>query len=466
MVRARDVDWRVFADVVMYYRTRRTATLRNGTSASAAEPRPVGRTHERPLIRELVVGDFPVARQLCFLPDERPPRGAGRRDRRGGQGHRPHHRLCCWPAVERRVAVVEAREVGAVATGDTTAKVSPAAGDEVLPVAALPVRARRHCLRRREPRGAGLAAALLRGPRRRRFNTVPRSPMRGGGRAPHRAQGVRRGEVARSRRRVARPARRALSQPRGRRARGPGAVRPDGLPAGACSPAADHGGTLHQGLRVKTSRGPERPRSSSRTAPRRAPSTWCWRPVCRSSTEASTSPRWSRSAPTHWPSTSRTRRRGCTSPRARLPVDPGRAGQRRDPAAGRRQRAHGRSHPLGADHVERLRSGPRYFRRGGTHQWSAQDYSPGDGVPLVGLLPRGLGRIYVATGFDKWGMTNGVAAARAISGRILGEEPSWAKPMSRRSIGPAAVASWRASTQGRPGCGRLGDRRRTTGAVV
>ena len=38
-------------------------------------------------------------------------------------------------------------------------------------------------------------------------------------------------------------------------------------------------------------------------------------------------------------------------------------------------------------------------------------------------------------------MTNGVAAARAISGRILGEEPSWAKPMSRRSIGPAAVAS-------------------------
>ena len=75
-----------------------------------------------------------------------------------------------------------------------------------------------------------------------------------------------------------------------------------------------------------------------------------------------------------------------------------------------------------------------------THQWSAQDYSPHDGVPFVGLLPRGLGRIYVATGFEKWGMTNGVAAARAISGRILGGEPPWAKPLSRRSISPSAVA--------------------------
>ncbi len=94
-------------------------------------------------------------------------------------------------------------------------------------------------------------------------------------------------------------------------------------------------------------------------------------------------------------------------------------------------------------HVERLREWTATYFPGAveTHQWSAQDYSPHDGVPFVGLLPRGLGRIYVATGFDKWGMTNGVAAARAISGRILGEEPSWAKPMSRRSIGPAAVAS-------------------------
>ena len=93
-------------------------------------------------------------------------------------------------------------------------------------------------------------------------------------------------------------------------------------------------------------------------------------------------------------------------------------------------------------HVDRLREWTAEHFPGAveTHQWSAQDYSPHDGVPFVGLLPRGLGRIYVATGFDKWGMTNGVAAGRTISGRILGEDPSWSGPLSRRSIGPSAVA--------------------------
>ena len=68
------------------------------------------------------------------------------------------------------------------------------------------------------------------------------------------------------------------------------------------------------------------------------------------------------------------------------------------------------------------------------------------GLPLArrGSVRRpaaaGLGRIYVATGFDKWGMTNGVAAARSISGQILGEKPSWAKTLGRRLTGPTAAA--------------------------
>ncbi len=95
-----------------------------------------------------------------------------------------------------------------------------------------------------------------------------------------------------------------------------------------------------------------------------------------------------------------------------------------------------------SEHVDRLREWTHTHFPGAveTHQWSAQDYSPHDAMPFVGPLPRGGGRILVATGFDKWGMTNGVAAARAISGRILGAEPSWAKPMARRLIGPSAVA--------------------------
>ncbi len=75
-----------------------------------------------------------------------------------------------------------------------------------------------------------------------------------------------------------------------------------------------------------------------------------------------------------------------------------------------------------------------------THAWSAQDYESHDGIPYVGKLPRGMGNIYLATGFGKWGMTNGVAAARSISSQILGKTPSWAKVMGRRVTRPAGVA--------------------------
>ena len=72
-----------------------------------------------------------------------------------------------------------------------------------------------------------------------------------------------------------------------------------------------------------------------------------------------------------------------------------------------------------------------------THAWSAQDYRSHDGIPYVGHLPRGGGHIYLATGFDKWGMTNGVAAARNITAQILGDKPSWARPLGRRVTRPA-----------------------------
>ena len=76
-----------------------------------------------------------------------------------------------------------------------------------------------------------------------------------------------------------------------------------------------------------------------------------------------------------------------------------------------------------------------------THAWSAQDYRSHDGIPYVGLLPRGGGHIYLATGFDKWGMTNGVAAARNITAEVLGEKPSWAGPLGRRVTRPAGAAN-------------------------
>lgn len=67
-----------------------------------------------------------------------------------------------------------------------------------------------------------------------------------------------------------------------------------------------------------------------------------------------------------------------------------------------------------------------------THFWSAQDYSPIDELPYVGPILPNLDSIYIATGFNKWGMTNGPAAALALSSRILGGRMDWA----------SAFASW------------------------
>lgn len=55
-----------------------------------------------------------------------------------------------------------------------------------------------------------------------------------------------------------------------------------------------------------------------------------------------------------------------------------------------------------------------------THAWSAQDYRSYSALPLVGSVPLGGGRVHVATGYDKWGMTNAVASAHRIADGILG----------------------------------------------
>ncbi|MFE7799691.1 FAD-dependent oxidoreductase [Nocardia sp. NPDC057440] len=65
--------------------------------------------------------------------------------------------------------------------------------------------------------------------------------------------------------------------------------------------------------------------------------------------------------------------------------------------------------------------------------WSAQDYHPIDELPYAGPLLPGRERILVATGYAKWGLTNGIAAALALAGRINGKPPRWS----------GALATWR-----------------------
>lgn len=58
------------------------------------------------------------------------------------------------------------------------------------------------------------------------------------------------------------------------------------------------------------------------------------------------------------------------------------------------------------------------------HRWSAHDYVPVDGLPYIGRASRRDERVYVATGFAKWGLTKGVLAAGMVTGSILGEPGS------------------------------------------
>lgn len=78
--------------------------------------------------------------------------------------------------------------------------------------------------------------------------------------------------------------------------------------------------------------------------------------------------------------------------------------------------------------------------------WAAQDYRAVTRVPYAGPMPRGGGRIHVATGYDKWGMTNAVAAALRIAwhlelpGHLAGAEQEWARTLAEHHTGMADAA--------------------------
>jgi nitrite reductase/ring-hydroxylating ferredoxin subunit len=68
------------------------------------------------------------------------------------------------------------------------------------------------------------------------------------------------------------------------------------------------------------------------------------------------------------------------------------------------------------------------------NQWSAQDYVPVDGAPYIGRQLPG-SDVFVATGFSKWGMTNGTVAARIIAEDIDGAPYEYAASFEATRIG-------------------------------
>lgn len=61
-----------------------------------------------------------------------------------------------------------------------------------------------------------------------------------------------------------------------------------------------------------------------------------------------------------------------------------------------------------------------------TAQWSAEDCIPADRVPYIGSYKHGSARVYVATGFQKWGMSSAMAAADILSDSICGRKNQFA----------------------------------------
>ncbi len=68
------------------------------------------------------------------------------------------------------------------------------------------------------------------------------------------------------------------------------------------------------------------------------------------------------------------------------------------------------------------------------YRWSTQDYTTPDRLPYVGRSPR-TARTFVATGFNKWGLTNGTAAAAVLAALLQGRDHPWLELFDTTRIG-------------------------------
>jgi glycine/D-amino acid oxidase-like deaminating enzyme/nitrite reductase/ring-hydroxylating ferredoxin subunit len=92
-------------------------------------------------------------------------------------------------------------------------------------------------------------------------------------------------------------------------------------------------------------------------------------------------------------------------------------------------------------------------------RWSAHDFVPLDGLPYIGRPSRRDERVYVATGFAKWGLTKGVLAAGLVTGSILGTPSGSAAELFDARRRPEARDVARLARENAKVAGRfLGDR--------
>ena len=71
-------------------------------------------------------------------------------------------------------------------------------------------------------------------------------------------------------------------------------------------------------------------------------------------------------------------------------------------------------------------------------RWATQDQMPLDGVPYVGRHDPVSSGLWVATGFKKWGLAMGTAAAELLSAQIGGRDHAWAELFDPNRVRPLA----------------------------
>lgn len=72
------------------------------------------------------------------------------------------------------------------------------------------------------------------------------------------------------------------------------------------------------------------------------------------------------------------------------------------------------------------------------YQWEANDVMTSDYLPLIGQINRNYPNLFIATGFNKWGMTNGVIAGKILSDLVQDKTNEYEElfsPMRKINIG-------------------------------
>ena len=84
-----------------------------------------------------------------------------------------------------------------------------------------------------------------------------------------------------------------------------------------------------------------------------------------------------------------------------------------------------------------------YPKSGVKYRWATQDCVTLDGIPYIGQYSRNTPDLYVATGFNKWGMTSAMAAALVLGDLVRGVENPWSRLFSpqRTMLRPQLLAN-------------------------